>query len=386
MHRANRKAVLELVRRQEPIARSQMARDLDLSLPTIVRIADELIAEDLIRPCGRSEATGGRPRPLLEFNAAAHAVIGVDLGGTKMLGAVTDLAGNVQQEVYLAHPDRDPAACLERLLGLVESLIQAPRQPGQLIRGIGVGAPGITLADEGVVVWSPNVGWRDLPLRAILTDRFKLPVFIENDVNLAALGELGYGAGREARNLVSIALGTGIGAGIIIDGALYRGRHQAAGEIGYLLPDVCCLGRRYDGFGALEGLASGTGIAERAREQLHRDGLPVPLEGLSAHEVFAAARSGTGWAQRIVEETVDYPSLAIAALGVILDPDVVVLGGGVAGSADLLIEPILRRLEGAIPYPPRLVASPLGGRSAILGATMLVLSAVAEGVSAEEPA
>ena len=136
----------------------------------------------------------------------------------------------------------------------------------------------------------------------------------------------------------------------------------------------------------MEGLASGTGIAERARQQLLRDGVPVPSDGPSAHEVFGAARSGADWAQRIVDETVDYLSLVIAALGVILDPDVVVLGGGVAGSADLIIEPILRRLEGAIPYPPRLVASPLGGRAALLGATMLVLSAVAEGMSVVEPA
>jgi glucokinase-like ROK family protein len=380
MRNINRSIILDLIRQSSPIARSQIAQRLNISLPTVMRIVDELIVEDLVRPHGSSESTGGRPRPLLEFNGDAYAVVGVDLGGTKMFGTVADLVGTIQHELYIPHGDDGSSDCLERLCELIQQLLDAPRPAGQRIRGIGIGAPGVTLSREGIVAWAPSLGWRDLLLKDILTDRFDMPVLVENDVNLATLGEWGFGAGRGARNLVCIAVGTGIGAGIIVDGALCRGHNQAAGEIGYLLPGVEFLGRRYDGFGALEGLASGIGTAERARQILTQADMPVPPEGLSAEDVFTAARRGEAWACQVVSETVDFLSLAIANVSSLLNPEIVVLGGGVARSADLLIEPILHRLEGVIPYVPRLVASSLGRRAAAMGAIMLVLNATTEHV------
>ncbi len=378
MRSINRTAILDLIRQNGPIARSEIARQLSISLPTAMRIVDDLIAEDLVRYHGSRESTGGRPSMLLEFNGKAYAVIGIDLGGARMFGTVADLSGAVQYEMYFPRDDHSPEENLERLCELIKGLLDAPRPPGQRIRGIGIGAPGLTLSPEGVVVWAPSLGWRDLPLKRILSDRFDVPVFVENDVNLAALGEWGFGAGRGARNLVCISVGTGVGAGIILDGALYRGHHQATGEIGYLLPGVEFLGRRYDQFGALENLASGTGIARRARELLEQEGLPLPAGGLSAEEVFAAARRGEPWAQKVVSDTVDYLSLAIVSISTVLDPEIIILGGGVARSADLLIEPILRRLDGVMLCVPRLAASPLGRRAAVMGAIMLVLNATTE--------
>ena len=378
LKRINRTAILDLLRERKPISRSEIAERLHLSLPTAMRIVDELVEEDLVRPAGISEVTRGRPRRLLEFNAEAYAVVGVDLGGTKVLATVADLAGRVEHEVCVAWNDHGHRDSLGHLCGLIEDLLGRPRPAGQRIRGIGIGAPGVTLHEEGIVTWAPSLGWRNMPLKAILSDRFGLPVFVENDVNLAALGELGFGAGRSAENLVSIAIGTGIGAGIVIGGALYRGHNRAAGEIGYLLPGLECLGQRYDGFGALESRASGTGIAEAARRALTEAGLPIPGGGITAEDVFAAAREGHGWAQRVVDQTVDYLSQAIVAVGALLDPEVIVLGGGVSRSADLLIEPILRRIDGVVPFTPRLVVSPLGSRAAVMGAIMLVLNGTME--------
>jgi len=370
----NRTAILDLLRERKPISRSEIAERLHLSLPTAMRIIDDLVEEDLVRPAGVSEVTGGRPRPLIELNAEAYAVIGVDLGGTKMLATVADLAGTVEHEVYVAWDDESHGDSLGRLCSLIEDLLSRPRPAGQRIRGIGIGAPGITLHEEGIVTWAPSLGWRNTPLRAILSERFGLPVFVENDVNLAALGELGFGAGRGAEDMVSIAIGTGIGAGIVLGGALYRGHNLAAGEIGYLLPGVECLGQRYDGFGALESRASGTGIADAARRALREAGLPQPEGGITAEDVFAAAREGQAWAQRVVSQTVDYLSQAIVAVSALLDPQVIVLGGGVSRSADMLIEPIQRRIDGVVPFVPRLVVSPLGSRAAVMGAIMIVLN------------
>ena len=331
--------------------------------------------EDLVRPCDRyGQSTGGRPPSLVEFKGKAYAVVGVDLGGTKMLGTVADLSSTIQHEIYIVHKkDDDPNDHLDRLCELIDALLDAPRPPGQQIRGIGIGVPGVTLTPEGVVTWAPSLGWRDLPLQEILSERFNVPVFVENDVNLAALGELGYGAGSGLQNLVCIVVGTGIGAGIIIGGTLYRGHNQAAGEVCYMLPGTEFLGRHYEQFGALESLASATGIVKRARQLMMQEGMHIPSEELSAEDIFAAARSGEPWAQRVVSETVDYLSLAVANISATLDPEVIILSGGVARSPDMLIEQILKRLEGVVPFVPRLVASPLEGRAVIMGAIMLVL-------------
>jgi len=277
-----------------------------------------------------------------------------------MLGVLADSDGNVQHEVYVPHSrpyaEHGPSDSLERLCDLIQTLLEFARLPGQRLAGIGVGAPGITRYPEGVVVWAPTQGWRELPLQDLLAQRFSLPVAVENDVNLAALGEWAFGARRGARSLVLMAIGTAIGGGIVLNGTLYRGHNCAAGEIGYMVPGVGHLGRRYDNLGALEGLASGTGIAERARAVLAER---APQD-LTAREVFAAARGGASWAQEILAETVDYLALAVANIASVLDPEVIVLSGGVAQSADLLIEPIQRRLAGVVPFLPRLVASSLG--------------------------
>ncbi len=379
MRNINRSAILELIREGSPISRSQIARQLNMSLPTVMRIVTDLIDEDLVRLHSPGESTGGRPGPLLEFNGNAYSVVGVDLGGSKLFGTVADLSGSIQYELHRPHEEgNSPHDYLDELCRFIESLLDAPRPEGQRVRGIGVGVPGLTLVPEGMVTWAPSLGWRDLPLQQILSERFDMPVFVENDVNLTALGEWGFGAGQGANNLVSIAIGTGIGAGIILGGALYRGHDQAAGEVGYLPPGIEFLGRRYEGFGALESLASGNGVAARALRLLRKENLPIPEDGLDAQWVFEAARNGQPWAQKVVDETVDYLGLAIASISALLNPEVIILGGGVARSADLLIEPILHRVEGVVPFVPRLVASPLGRRAAAMGAIMLVLNATSK--------
>ena len=295
-----------------------------------------------------------------------------------MYGMVADLAGDVQYSLYRTHEENRAYTngdYLEGLYQFIEQLLDAPRPPDQQIRGIGVGAPGITRVPEGVITWAPSLDWRDLPLQTLLTERYGLPVTVENDVNLAALGEQGFGAGKGSSNMVIITLGTGIGAGIIIDGAIYHGHNQAAGEIGYMLPSTSFLGQYYDGFGALEMLASGTGIADRACKLLQQQKIPLPEQRLDARYVFSQAQEGVGWAQQVVDETADLLALAIANISTILDPEVLVLGGGVSNSAHVLIEPIQKRLKGVIPYIPRIVLSKLGRKAVVMGVIMHVMKA-----------
>jgi glucokinase len=340
-----------------------------------LHILDDFLRVNLVHPVDdRQEMQGGKPSELFEFSGEKHAVIGLDLGGTKLLGALINLRGHNLKEIRRDSCPGDPQKNIDLVVLIVEELIASSQSFGVRIIGIGVGAPGITNSQEGQVVWAPGLGWRNLPLASILSGIFHLPVRLENDVNLATIGEAEYGVGRGAKNLVCISIGTGIGSGILIGGALYHGSHNTAGEIGYLPPGVTYLNRHYEQFGALESLASGRGIAERARQILLEEGHDLSAFTPDAEEVFAAARRGESWALKVVDETVDHLALGVAAYACLLDPDVIILTGGVSQASDLLIDRILDRIDGVVPYKPKLLVSPLGNRAALLGAVPLLLN------------
>ncbi|MGZ6346123.1 MAG: ROK family transcriptional regulator [Anaerolineales bacterium] len=373
MRAINRSAILEIIRRESPISRTAIGERLDVSLPTVMRIVDELTEEGFIRLQGTTEWSGGRRRPLIEFNSDGYVVLGVDMGGTKMYGALSDLGGNILDEVNIGHHGTTGEESFNYLTSLIDELLASPKVDRQRVRGIGVGAPGVTLHEQGIVTWAYTLHWDNFPLKARLAERYDLPIIVDNDVNLAALGELWFGAGQNIQDMILIAIGTGIGAGIIIDGALYRGSKEASGEIGNMIPGREFLGKNYKDFGALESVASGTGIAARARELLKSHRSQVELLSLTAEDVFEAARKGESWAWKVINETVDYLSIAIANLVSAFDPEVVVLGGGVSRSADMLITPILDRITVAIPNPPKLVVSNLGLQATVMGAITNVL-------------
>jgi len=373
MRDINRSAILETIRRESPISRSAIAERLDVSLPTVMRIVEELVEEGFVRQQGSTEWSGGRRRPLLEFNAAGYVVLGVDMGGTKMYGAISDLGGHILDEVNIGHHGTSGEDSFVQLTSLIDKLLASPKVEGRRVLGMGVGAPGVTLHKEGIVTWAYTLHWDNFPLKARLARLYDLPITVDNDVNLAALGELWFGEGQNAQDMILIAIGTGIGAGVIINGVLYRGAKEASGEIGNMIPGREFLGNNYLNFGALESVASGTGIAERARQFLKSRRDPDELENLTAEDVFDAARLKQEWAWTIINETVDYLAIAICNLVASFDPELIVLGGGVSRSADLLIEPIMQRINGLIPNPPKLVVSSLGLRATVMGAITNVL-------------
>ncbi len=385
MRRINAAAVLDLIRRDGRTSRTDIGDTLNLSLPTVMRIVDQLMEANLVVLAGsHSQENGvGRPRNLLQFNAEGNLVIGADVGGTKIYGATANLGGQILYEQQVRHQETKSAEeYYTRLLALVGELLATAQARGKRVLGIAVGAPGETQHEEGVVRWAPALNWRDFPLKARLQEATGLPVVVENDVNLAALGEYWFGAVADGafalQNIVLLSIGTGIGAGIILEGQLYRGARSSAGEIGYLLPGRRFLGERYDGFGAFEQVASGSGIAARARAALAGEWPAEALAGITAETVFAAARDGAPWAVPIITETCETLALGIAAIHTLLDPECVILGGGVAQAADLLIPAIENCLEGTLPQAPRILPSRLGQRAVVLGGITRLLHQTAD--------
>ncbi len=374
LRKVNESAILELIREQGPISRSELARLLHLSPPTITRIVNPLIEEGLVLEGDPGDSKGGRRPILLTFNSRASLIIGVYVG-QNIVGALADLNGEIFERRTM--PSLPGEEGVERLIDFIKELVRASSRFGAPLRGVGVGVPSITLFNEGIVTWAPSFGWRNLPLKSRLQEALGLPVFIENSVNLIALGESWRGAGRGLRNLLCIQIGDGIGAGLILNGQLYRGSHYAAGEVGYLIHNERYLGQTYDGYGCLEGFAGSTGIVQRVRQRLEA-GQPsilsqTDLTNLSAEKVLAAAREGDAVAQAVVQETVDYLSIAVANAACIIDPDRIIIGGDLAEFGDLFVEPIRARIEGLIPVVPDITLSDLGLDAPVLGAVATAL-------------
>lgn len=377
LRKVNESAILELIREQGPISRSDLARLLHLSPPTITRIVNPLIEAGLVLEGDPGDSKGGRRPILLTFNSRASLIVGVYVG-QNLIGALADLNGEIFERRTI--PSLPGEEGVERLIEFIKGLCQVASRFGAPLRGVGVGVPSITLFDEGVVTWAPSFGWRNLPLKQRLQDALGLPVIIENSVNLIALGESWRGAGQGLRNLLCIQLGDSIGAGLILNGQLFRGSHFAAGEVGYLVPNERYLGQTYDGYGCLEGLAGSSGIVRRMSQRLETErsssaAEPWQMEpaNLTAEMILTAARRGDTLAQAVIQETVDYLSIVVANMACIVDPDRIIIGGELAEFGDLFIEPIRARIKGLIPVPPEICLSDLGLDAPVLGAVATAL-------------
>jgi predicted NBD/HSP70 family sugar kinase len=371
----NRAAVINLIRQEGIISPTRIASELNISIATVMRVVEDLIGEDLVEYEGFGESTGGRPPAQLKFKGSSYAVIGIDLGAPRLFGAVSDLNGRIQTERYADCDHKRGNVNLERLVCLVDELLNADRPPGQKIRGIGVGAPSIVRVPEGHVEWAQKLRWRDLPLKKILSERFDEQIFVENHVNLTAVGEWGFGAGQGVDCLACLVVGTGTGAGIIINGSLFRGHSHAAGEIGWLLHNESLSGRKFPRLGRLEDLHQGSGMRQEVFHTLeiidnrYLDG-SFDVRDLSDPLIVKGNPS-----LHLVNDMIDYLTLAIASICTVVNPATVILAGDISRGARLLADRLGDRLKGKLPSVPQIVISELGHRAVALGAIMTVLDA-----------
>lgn len=312
----------------------------------------------------------------------AELAIGVDLGGTKIATAVVDNQGGVRaEEVIPTRAEEGTEAVLRRIKESVRRVCTAAGIRPEETRGLGLGSPGPLDLARGLVIFTPNLGWRGVPLRAEMEDAFRIPVVLENDARAAAWGEYRYGAGQGTRSMIYVTLGTGIGGGLVLEGRLYHGGHGNAGEVGHttVLPHGprCRCGNR----GCWEALASGTAIARRAQERIQEGESSMlatdpGLAGITAVEVARAAREGDRLAREVLEEAFSYIGLGVANLVNIFDPERVVLGGGLTAIGDPLFAAVRRTIaERVLPGPGREVAvvpAALGKRAGVIGAALLL--------------
>ncbi len=285
------------------------------------------------------------PRP----DRNASYLLGHDIGGTKLAVTVADRNGMILQKVRRpTEAERGPRAVVASLVDMSrEAMARAALSPAELA-GVGVSCGGPLDTETGVVYAPPNLpGWDEVPLRAWLESALSLPVFVENDANASALAEWSFGAGRGCRHMVYLTMSTGIGGGIILDGRLYRGPNDTAGEVGHMTivenGPVCGCGKR----GCLEALCSGPSIARRAREKVQaaHGSRMVDLAGsepacITAETVMDAARQDDPAAREIVDETARYMAVGLGNIVNILNPEVIVIGTILVKAQDLLLEPI----------------------------------------------
>ena len=282
---------------------------------------------------------------------------------------------------------------LDRLVGLAERVMTDTMRevPGAEIVGVGVGAPGPLDTKRGIVLLTPNLGWVDLPLRQIIRDRIGLPAALDNDANCAVLGEWWVGAARGSRHAIGITIGTGIGGGLILDGKLYHGASDVAGEIGHTTIDVEGRRCKCGNYGCLEAYASGPNIALRAVEEIQAGAVSMlpslvggDLRKVTAQTVYRAAKDGDELALEVVNDTARFLGVGIGNLLNVFNPEVVVVMGGVTLAGDHLFVP-LRRETARRAFKPavaacRIVPGELTGTAGVYGAAKAFLDQMAAGV------
>lgn len=367
LRQANRSAVVNLIRRQKVVSPSSIAVALGLSMPTVIRVLDGLLAEDIVEQDGYGDSTGGRRPARIRFKGNAHSVIGVDLGGSEFFGAVSNLDGTISYETSVAVVPDDGDTNFRNLVALLSQLLDARRPSGQDVLGIAIGVPSIVPAPGNVVPKAQRLGWTNLPLKKLLEKEFNLPVYIENDVNLSAVGEWGFGAGRDVGSLVSIVIEeAGTGAGIILGGKLYSGASHTAGEIGWMLHDPDLVGSAFSHLRERDRLAKGIGFSHETFQRMAQmekeiGGLDDPRAALKpADRVF-------------LDQIVHYVSVVVASVSVTIDPERIVLCGEISQAAPFVIDLVKTVLKTRLPHVPEIVPSMLGNRAAAMGAILMAL-------------
>ncbi|MGZ4357887.1 MAG: ROK family protein [Gaiellaceae bacterium] len=373
----NERTVLEAIRAGAPISRAEISRRAGISKPTVSLALQTLVDAGLVREAARGPSGPSYGAVFFEPVPDAAYVLGLDLGTRFLRGAVCDLAGEVRarQDVELRGADADGA--LQAIATLRESLVAAAALPVERIDGIVLGVPGVIDAETSTLhLTSPNIpGLEGRAFGVELGELLEIDVTLENDVNLAAVGERWAGVARGVDDFAFLSVGTGMGMGLVLGGELHRGSHGAAGEVDWALAGLAeDVDPSADGVAALAERVAPAGSAGTS--------LAPPYD---ARAIFAAARRGDPLGRTVVDEVARRIAAHITPIAAVADPALVVLGGGLGANGDLLLTPVRRLLAAWIPYPPQIEISSLGEAAVLMGALAVGLRSALDNVFVNRP-
>ena len=385
VRKVNTSLVLNALRLHAPISRAELAVITNLNRSTISNITNALIEDGLVFESDTLESKIGRPGIALALRPEGGAVIGVEIGVGFISVILTDFVANILWRKWidfsLTKPQLEIISDAEKL---IDQAILFAREKYLSILGIGLGVPGLVNVQKGELLFAPNLGWQNVPVRLMWNQRFHLPLYVENEANLGALGEYYFGAGRDVDNFIYLSSGVGLGGGVIINGKLFKGGHGFAGEIGHIQRDpqgeMCGCGRR----GCWETQVGPRAVLQRVRRSIEADPgdtlakyVNGDLNALTFNQVVDCALQGDQLCRSALEEVGKYLGLGIADLANIFNPQMVVIGGAFSYGREIIL-PILEHTISKEALPAvkeelRVVFSEHGTDACVLGAIAVVL-------------
>jgi predicted NBD/HSP70 family sugar kinase len=330
----NRRLILNHVRRAGAMSRSELVERTGLSPAAVSIVTAELIADEFLIERSLGASSGGRPPILLDLNPGARLAIGLKVLEDHLAAVLTDFASAILERAEIPLPNHTPGAVADGAAEAVRVLLERAGRSRERVVGIGLGMPGVVNYASGTCVKSPILGWRDVPIARLITERTGISTFVDNNVNALAGAEGLFGRGKHASSFLTVTIGRGIGAGLVLDGSVYRGREGGAGEFGHMIVEPggrrCECGRR----GCLEAYASEPAILARVREaHPHK-----PLEDLAALE--GMARAGDAEVIAAINDAGRRVGLALANLVTLLNPELIILSGEGIRYGDAFIRPL----------------------------------------------
>ncbi|MBL8061677.1 MAG: ROK family transcriptional regulator [Anaerolineales bacterium] len=383
----NLSLVLRLIHSQSPLSRAQLAAITGLNKSTVSSLVDELIERKLVHETGSNTGGTGRPATLLAINPQAGEVIGVELGVDFVSVAVTDTLGNILwRRREDANPSDDQGKMINQTLNIVKEAMATGKRKGYNYLGLGLATPGTVDLKKGLLIFAPNLHWRNVPFAKIFSDNTKLRVFVENDANAAAIAEHLFGTARQCQDFLFVFAGVGIGGGLFLNGKLYRGNNGYAGEIGHSpimaepSQNVCHCGNR----GCWETYANQYSIIQRvqARLEVKRTSIiPKLMAEQNSHLTLPlikqAADAGDKEAIDSLIEAGQAMGQGLAGLINIFNPEKIILGGPLSIAGEYMLPPIKATIDRhslpEIDQQAEVLLSPFGPDASLIGAVAIVV-------------
>ncbi len=387
MNKLNKSKVLKLIFEGKALSTGDIIKQTGLTAPSVSRLVKSLIAEEgLVKHSGIGHSNGGRPPVFYDFDGSGKYIIGIDVGATYIRAVLSNLNAEVLYELeVLTEREKGYDSVIQKLIDIIGRLSSRKGIDSGNIMGIGIGVAGLIDKKKHNINFSPDFQWENACFYDDLVKNSNIPIYIDNSTRLMALGELGYGIGKRCDNFIVVNVGYGIAAGIVIDGKTISGSFGHSGEFGHMTINpcsevVCECGQH----GCLEALSSGRRIAETGRERAIESPLLQELcQGntlkIDAKMVADAARSGDKVANEILDAAIDNLCLGIRNIVNLLDPEMILIGGGVSLNGEIFFKKLALLMEGKL-MPTKsninIASVTFGENSTIMGALTLVLHKV----------